>query len=886
MRKIIGYLLAAMLLLMLPLGFSEPAHAAVDYSNVRVQLSIGSVNMLSIPVSGSYFIAQNGASFKNGTLSVQASGGTLSVSHSSVGTLYSGSSVSIMRESITPSAGYLRLTTSGVTRSFLGHLTLKCSGGLISAINEVPLPHYLYGVVGFEMSNTFPYEALKAQAVAAKCYVLANMTGGGGYDISDTSSDQVYKGYVSSYTNVIRAVDETYDMGLYLGNQILSSYYAASNGGATLLPSDVWGGTNRYQWDRAYGRVQDPYDVANPLSVSETTFFPANGDDGSIKSSLSNYLRLRPGQVGHIEPSSFVTRILSIDSLRLVGASSAEIALTLQVQRSDGTQEARSISYNFSLDELRWNGIMTLSQNLRLYTVTPTGGGYNVTRSRYGHGVGLSQRGAQQMANSGFRCEQILQFYYPGATIRSMGIAAPSDPTKPLDQLSPSAPPTGEVIAFGEVTSSTLNFRSAPNTSGKILKKLTKGDRLEVYSSVKDWYYCTSNGVSGYASGQYLKLSAPAASPPAVAPPSEQPQVSAPFEQATTGVIRANTSLLTNPSAYSGGVLGELSANTTVSVLAEVGDYYAVQAGQLQGYVQKEYVSLASSPQSSQPAAGYGETTGKVNFRTGPSTGYSIIKELKKGTKLTVYGITNGWYYVEADGISGYLNDKYVKLTASGGNAGSAPAAPAQPSGEQAWSAEVVNEWVRLRSTPSADNQSNILGDYDVGTKLIVHSQTGSFYFVTVDGRQGYMHKDFVKITGELSQGASSQEGVTTASVNLRTGPSTGHTILTKLKKGTKLYVLGSSGDWYNVQSGSLNGYIIKKYAKLTSTAATAASTASSAKTTANVNMRKTPSTSSSKNIITLLKKGTALTLLGKDSGFYLVSVNGKQGYVSTKYIK
>ncbi|HPY37574.1 MAG TPA: SH3 domain-containing protein, partial [Clostridia bacterium] len=64
------------------------------------------------------------------------------------------------------------------------------------------------------------------------------------------------------------------------------------------------------------------------------------------------------------------------------------------------------------------------------------------------------------------------------------------------------------------------------------------------------------------------------------------------------------------------------------------------------------------------------------------------------------------------------------------------------------------------------------------------------------------------------------------------------------------------------------------------------ASTASSAKTTANVNMRKTPSTSSSKNIITLLKKGTALTLLGKDSGFYLVSVNGTQGYVSTKYVK
>ena len=275
MRKFLsGLLAAALLLTLIPIMGATTALAATDYSNVRVLLSIGSTRTLTIPVSGSYFIEENGASFKNGTLTVQVSGSKLVVSHSSAGELYTGSTVNIMRESISPSAGYLRLATSGVTRSFLGHLTLKYSGGTIRAINVVPLPHYLYGVVAYEMSDTFPLEALKAQAVAAKCYVLSGMAGGSDYDIGDTAADQVYKGYNSSYRNVINAVDATYDVGLYLGSKILRSYFAASNGGKTVLPSDVWSGSERYVWDKAYDRVDDPYDLANPFSVQETVTIP------------------------------------------------------------------------------------------------------------------------------------------------------------------------------------------------------------------------------------------------------------------------------------------------------------------------------------------------------------------------------------------------------------------------------------------------------------------------------------------------------------------------------------------------------------------------------------------------------------------------------------
>ena len=101
------------------------------------------------------------------------------------------------------------MKTASGTRLFLGHFSFTAANGVLQVVNRVPLSHYLYGVVGYEMSNTFPIEALKAQALAAKGYALLRISNSGSYDIGDTASDQVYKGYVSTNTNVIHAVDST-----------------------------------------------------------------------------------------------------------------------------------------------------------------------------------------------------------------------------------------------------------------------------------------------------------------------------------------------------------------------------------------------------------------------------------------------------------------------------------------------------------------------------------------------------------------------------------------------------------------------------------------------------------------------------------------------------
>lgn len=234
MRQFIALILAlVMVFALLPAATSL---ADSSHDTIRVKLSTNNATALSIYVSGEYFIQENGASFSGGTLTVRSNlDGTLTLYHSSLGSLYTGVSLHLMRAKMDKSAGYLQLNGY----RYLGHFYIApLSSGYLRVINEVPLAHYLYGVVAYEMSDSFPMEALKAQAIAAKCYALS-LRSSGDYDIGDTSSDQVYRGYYAGYSNVIAAVDSTIQEVLTVNGKLLCTYYAASNGGETMLPSQA-----------------------------------------------------------------------------------------------------------------------------------------------------------------------------------------------------------------------------------------------------------------------------------------------------------------------------------------------------------------------------------------------------------------------------------------------------------------------------------------------------------------------------------------------------------------------------------------------------------------------------------------------------------------------
>ena len=144
----------------------------------------------------------------------------------------------------------LRPDTSGYVSTkgkwYHGKLMVKNVNGKLIVINDVDLENYLKGVVPSEMPASWEYEALKAQAIAARSFALANLgkQAKNGYDLKDNTEDQAYGGASAETNKTNKAVDETHGLVLTYDMKIISAYYSASAGGMT--SASVWGGYAPY----------------------------------------------------------------------------------------------------------------------------------------------------------------------------------------------------------------------------------------------------------------------------------------------------------------------------------------------------------------------------------------------------------------------------------------------------------------------------------------------------------------------------------------------------------------------------------------------------------------------------------------------------------------
>ncbi len=129
---------------------------------------------------------------------------------------------------------------------YRGKLMIKNMSGKLTVINDIDLESYIKGVVPSEMPASWEFEALKAQAIAARSFALANLgkQSRNGYDLKDNTEDQAYGG-ASAETNITnKAVDETHGLVLTYDMKIISAYYFASAGGMT--NTSIWGGDVPY----------------------------------------------------------------------------------------------------------------------------------------------------------------------------------------------------------------------------------------------------------------------------------------------------------------------------------------------------------------------------------------------------------------------------------------------------------------------------------------------------------------------------------------------------------------------------------------------------------------------------------------------------------------
>ena len=211
-----------------------------------------------------------------------------------------------------PGAGFLRV--DGLR--YRGNLKVWNKGGRLAVVNVVGLQSYLYSVVPREMPSSWPLEALKAQAVAARGYAV-RATRAGWYDLYDDTRDQVYGGldYGSGEDpGSTDAVQATAGEVLKYSGSIISAYFSSSNGGRTAASADTWGGQldylvskqdsfdlNGLNSNRSWTVVLSPRALQNRLGASHT---PADAIVTSRKSGRVDRVRLERGSWAATFPSS------------------------------------------------------------------------------------------------------------------------------------------------------------------------------------------------------------------------------------------------------------------------------------------------------------------------------------------------------------------------------------------------------------------------------------------------------------------------------------------------------------------------------------------------------------------------------------------------------
>lgn len=438
MRKIRAFV-ACLALLLACVALPMRARAAVFCPDVRVLLSLGRQQTLPFTPVGSFTLKEApGLAVGSDELHVSVVGGRVSLQVG--GKTITAASLTLVSGDYGGRADYIRLrNTEHGTCTYLGNMTFDVHEGAVRAINTLPVEQYLYGVVPHEMSNLFPVDALKAQAVCARGFAVARCSsyGSRAYDLLDTSQDQVYRGYASRNTRAIAAVDATRGQVLTYNGDIVETYYSASNGGQTEKTGNVWSNDFPY-----YVNADDPYDLANASSIEERSFIPETYND-ETRALMDPFVRLALERAANSAAGRDVSLLKTMQvtpknpSYDSPSRCYTEADVTLLVGYEEGgQQQTGQLTITLQLEELHYGSfentlgrIGARKTRLRMRGAErgeyhhggQAHGGWYLTERRYGHGVGLSQRGAQERARAGQPYTDILSFYYVGTALHTVG---------------------------------------------------------------------------------------------------------------------------------------------------------------------------------------------------------------------------------------------------------------------------------------------------------------------------------------------------------------------------------------------------------------------------------------------------------------------------------
>lgn len=284
----------------------------------------------------------------------------------------------------------------------------------MTIVNEVALEDYLYGVVGKEMSPSWPTEALKAQAVAARTYAMAHKGSFSerGFDVTNDTYSQVYKGISAETMTVRQAVDATRGEILTYGGKPIDAMFSTSGGGYTEHSENVWGSTVPYLRGVADASNEMPdyrWQVTTTAADMQRKLAAAGKNVGTVKNIVLSPLKKRPisaldrGISGRVKTMTIIgdkglIRISGNTFQKIYGLRSTLFDF---YQGAGLPAEIDSVHKSLRKESLS----IHKTQPLVIY-------GYG-----WGHGLGMSQWGANQMANHRMDYRSILLHYYSNSAL-------------------------------------------------------------------------------------------------------------------------------------------------------------------------------------------------------------------------------------------------------------------------------------------------------------------------------------------------------------------------------------------------------------------------------------------------------------------------------------
>lgn len=336
------------------------------------------------------------------------------------------------------------------------------------------------------------------------------------------------------------------------------------------------------------------------------------------------------------------------------------------------------------------------------------------------------------------------------------------------------------VSAMGDITvnADTLNVRSGPGLDQEIIGQIHKTEKYKVLEEQNNWYKIkTQNDKEGWVASWLVQF------------------------QTHSGSIK-QIEALANPLNVRSGpgtsfqVMTQIRPEQTFPWLKEEGDWTQIQLNdQDKGWVatwlikQKDgdFTEVSQIRQVATVQASI------LNVRSGPNTSHAILGKLSKGDRIEVLEIKQGWYKLSFEGKEGWVASDFVDQSPPPDSSEAAPKPAEAPTKKMV---QVSTPVLNVRSSSSLD--ADIIGKLRLGDTIEVLEQKTDWFKVSTTEGEGWIANWLVK---EVNQQLSNQPKITILNqgTNLRKGPGTTFSIVSRANQGETYDVIATEGEWFQI---------------------------------------------------------------------------------------